>query len=225
MNYYMVLGESLLKLTLAIILGGLIGGEREYKNRPAGLRTHMLVCIGATLVQITGINFYNYFYANTNFSIDPMRLGAQVISGIGFLGAGTIIKEGVSIRGLTTAASIWLVGCLGLTIGSGLYAESILATFCIYVALKGFKALEVKLSRGRKIYYIEVIARNTPEKIGEIGIGIGNSGLMILNIDMRNVDSDYFTVEFIVKAKGDINHSLVIENIVALEGIKDIKFI
>lgn len=222
---YMIIGESLLKLTLAIILGGFIGGEREYKNRPAGLRTHMLVCIGATLVQITALNYYSHFSTNVGFNIDPMRLGAQVISGIGFLGAGAIIKEGVSIRGLTTAASIWLVGCLGLTIGAGLYIEAILATLCIYISLKSFKALEVKLSRGRKIYYIEVIARNTPEKIGEIGTSIGNTGLMILNIDMRNVDSDYFTVEFVVKDKGNINQSAIIENIISLEGIRDIKFV
>lgn len=219
----LLIGESLLKLTLAILLGGLIGGEREYKSRPAGLRTHMLVCIGATLVQITSINYYSQFDIGAN--VDPMRLGAQVISGIGFLGAGAIIKEGVSIRGLTTAASIWLVGCLGLTIGAGLYIESIVATLCIYIALKSFKALEVKLSKGRKIYYMEIIAENVPEKIGEIGTAIGNSGLMILNIDMRNVDTSYFTIELIVKGIKDIDHSLVIENLAVLKGIKDIKFI
>lgn len=220
---YMLIGESLLKLTLAIILGGFIGGEREHKSRPAGLRTHMLVCIGATLVQITSINYYEYF--SGSYNVDPMRLGAQVVSGIGFLGAGTIIKEGASIRGLTTAASVWLVACLGLTIGAGLYTEAIVATVSIYISLKFFKALERRISRGKKIHYLEIIAENIPGKIGEIGMEMGKSGLMILNIDMRDADNAYFIMELAVKGAVEINHSVIMENLISLKGIKEVRFI
>ncbi|MEG0370959.1 MAG: MgtC/SapB family protein [Clostridium sp.] len=219
----MLIIESLFKLLLALILGGVIGGERENKSRPAGLRTHMLVCIGATLVQITAINYYHNF--SGTFNVDPMRLGAQVISGIGFLGAGTIIKEGASIRGLTTAASIWVVGCLGLTIGSGLYIEAIAGTLFLYISLKCFKSLEGRLSRGRKVYCIEVVAENIPGKIGEIGTQIGSVGLSILNVDMRDADSSYFTMELVVKSTGDINHSVIVERVASLDGVREIKFI
>lgn len=215
--------ESMIKLFLAAVLGGLIGGERENKSRPAGLRTHMLVCIGAALVQITSINFYHYH--NIVGNVDPMRLGAQVISGIGFLGAGTIIKEGVNIRGLTTAASLWVVACLGLTVGAGLYVEALGGTFFIFIALKLFKALEARLARGRRIYYIEVIAENSPGKIGEIGVEMGKCGLSILNVDLRNIDSDFFTMELVVKSSGDINHTMIIEEVASLNGVREIKFI
>lgn len=222
MDYAMLI-DSLIKLLLATVLGGFIGGERENKSRPAGLRTHMLVCIGAALVQVTAINFYHNY--SGGFNVDPMRLGAQVISGIGFLGAGTIIKEGVNIRGLTTAASLWVVACLGLTIGAGLYIEALGGTFFIFVALKLFKALEARLARGRRIYYIEVIAENTPGKIGEIGVEMGKCGLSILNVDLRNIDSDFFTMELVVKSSGDINHTIIIEEVASLNGVKEIKFI
>ncbi|KMT22622.1 MgtC/SapB family protein [Clostridium cylindrosporum] len=220
---YIIIGESLLKLLLALILGGLIGGEREHKSRPAGLRTHMLVCIGATLIEITSINYYHEFRGG--FNVDPMRLGAQVISGIGFLGAGTIIKEGASIRGLTTAASIWVVGCLGLTIGAGLYIEAILGTVFMYIALKCFKSLEGRIARGRRIYCLEIVAENIPGKIGEIGTQMGNCGVSILNVDMRDADSSHFTMELVVKSTGNINHSLIVEKVASLQGVKEVKFI
>ncbi|MEF9951717.1 MAG: MgtC/SapB family protein [Clostridium sp.] len=220
---YSYIVEGGFKLLLALVLSGLIGGEREHKNRPAGLRTHMLVCIGSTLVQITAFNYYAHHTGGYN--VDPMRLGAQVISGIGFLGAGTIIKEGASIRGLTTAASLWVVACLGLTIGSGLYIEAILGTIFLYIGLKCFKSIEGRIARGRKVYCLEIVAENIPGKIGEIGVEIGRVGLSILNVDMRDADSSYFTIELVVKSSGDINHSAIIEKVASLHGIREIKFI
>ncbi|MBE6024796.1 MAG: MgtC/SapB family protein [Cellulosilyticum sp.] len=126
-----LIGISIVKLTLAIILGGIIGWEREHTNRPAGLRTHEVVCIGATLCMMVS-EFVSFKYGTM---IDPTRMGAQVISGIGFLGAGTIIKEGFSVKGLTTAASLWCVSCIGLAIGAGFYSGAIIATLFIYITL------------------------------------------------------------------------------------------
>ena len=221
MDYYIIL-ESLFKLFLALVLGGIIGGERENKCRPAGLRTHMLVCIGASLIQITSINYYATYVGNLN--VDPMRLGAQVISGIGFLGAGAILKEGVNVKGLTTAATIWVVGCLGLTIGAGLYIESILGTIFMYIALRFFFSFEARLSRGNRVYYIEVIAHNIPGKIGEIGTELGKCGIDIFNVELRDIENEYCTMEFIVRSKEEFNHAKIIEHVAQLKGIKDIKF-
>lgn len=116
------------RLTLAVICGGIIGMERGTKRRPAGLRTHILVCLGSALTMITNQYMYLHFSAPT----DPARLGAQVISGIGFLGAGTIIVTGKQqVKGLTTAAGLWASACMGLAVGVGFYSGAILA--CIFI--------------------------------------------------------------------------------------------
>lgn len=138
--------ESFIKLTLALFLGGFIGYERETKDMPAGLRTHILVCLGAALVQVISIRYYG----THAMQFDPMRLGAQVISGVGFLGAGAIIKDGMSAKGLTTAASIWVVACIGLAVGSGMYFEAIYSTALIYGALTILKGLDDKLKRKKQ---------------------------------------------------------------------------
>ena len=105
--------QVVLRILLAICFGALIGMEREHAHRPAGLRTHILVCVGACLVMLTSEFTYNEYHQFSP-NMDINRLGAQVISGIGFLGAGTIIRNGSSVKGLTTAASVWAVACIGL---------------------------------------------------------------------------------------------------------------
>lgn len=134
------------RLLVTAVLCGLIGVEREHVNRPAGLRTHVLVGISAALVMITSEYLFHQYHEMSN--LDPARLGAQVISGIGFLGAGTIVKDGFSVRGLTTAASLWAVACIGLAAGSGLYSGAILATIFIYATLQLMKTII-----GKQKYY------------------------------------------------------------------------
>lgn len=125
--------EMLGRVALAAVLAGVIGYEREYVQRNAGMRTHILVAVGAALAMCSG-EFLAARYASSN--IDPARLGAQVISGIGFLCAGTIIKEGISVRGLTTASSLWCVSCVGITAGCGNYVLSIATTGLILIVLR-----------------------------------------------------------------------------------------
>lgn len=115
----------LVRLLVASFLGALVGLERESSHRPAGLRTHTLVAMGSALVMILSKEAFQTFLPG---SWDPGRLAAQVVSGIGFLGAGTILREGVTVRGLTTAASLWVVAGIGLAIGAGFYAAGIAAT-------------------------------------------------------------------------------------------------
>lgn len=131
--------DVVLRILMALLCGGIIGYEREYKNRPAGLRTHMMVCIGSALVMIISQYIYENYMPGAN---DPARLGAQVISGIGFLGAGTIIRERFSVKGLTTAATLWVVACIGLAIGSGYYIIAGIATLVIFLSLIIFRKLE-----------------------------------------------------------------------------------
>lgn len=139
MKYY----EIVIRLILAVIVGGLIGYEREFKNRPAGFRTHILVCVGSaviSMIQVLAIeDTKSIILANPEMinviKADMGRLGAQVISGVGFLGAGTIIHEKGSVKGLTTAATIWTVACIGLAVGMGYYFLSVVSVLGVYGVL------------------------------------------------------------------------------------------
>ena len=137
MEYLQLLGA----LALAILLGSAVGLEREANNHPAGFRTHALVCVGSALVSIVSWSTFQNF----NFSGDPTRIAAQIISGIGFLGAGTIMREGANIKGLTTAASLWTVAAIGLAVGFGLYFVAITTTALVVLVLQFFSKLEKNL--------------------------------------------------------------------------------
>ena len=142
--------ETLTKLLLASVLGALIGLEREVHGRPAGFRTHLLVSLGSCLFTIISIDFYRIygnFSGTIPYGVDPGRIAAQVVSGIGFLGAGAIIREKASIRGLTTAACLWVAAAIGLSCGAGRYAPAIVVTIFAFVSLLLLKRVENRLRR------------------------------------------------------------------------------
>ncbi len=144
--------EVLLRLACAMLVGLVIGTEREYTHRPAGMRTHILVALGACTVSILG----EYIFMHYSTEADPARLSAQVVTGVGFLGAGTIMREGVNVKGLTTAASVWAVACLGIAAGFGHYALAIAGMVLIFLTLTVFEWLQDKMFQGdhNKKYYI-----------------------------------------------------------------------
>jgi putative Mg2+ transporter-C (MgtC) family protein len=137
----------LLRLVVAGVLGGAIGAEREIRERDAGLRTHLLVGVGAALFTIVSA----YAWADFNFSsrngvtYDPTRIAAQIVTGIGFLGAGAIIRQGLSVRGLTTAASLWVVAAIGMAAGAGYYSGAVLATVVVLVSLWPLRILAYRI--------------------------------------------------------------------------------
>lgn len=219
MNMYI---SMLIKLSLAVVLGGVVGYEREHRSSPAGLRTHILVCIGAAIVQITAFDFYAGHKGQ--FSTDPMRLGAQVISGIGFLGAGTIIKEGSNIRGLTTAASLWAVGCIGLAVGTGLYIESIVATIFIYSSLEGLKRLENRISKKKRRSTIQIIIQNTNGRLAELGNTIDFMGIEAENVESVR-EEDRIILKFEIKIPPHISNEKLIEKLILQDGIIGVKFL
>lgn len=146
-----------LRLLCAMAVGLVIGTEREYTNRPAGLRTHILVALGACAVMITGQLVFVQYKA-LGGTPDPSRLAAQVITGVGFLGAGTILREGVNVKGLTTAASLWTVACLGIAAGGGYYAVALMGTVFTFITLTLFEILQHKLTGphgARRAYRLE----------------------------------------------------------------------
>lgn len=186
----------IIKLLLSIIIGGIVGYDREYKNRPAGFRTHILVCIGSTVAALIEIQTIDLIMKQieTNpelmgiLKVDLGRLSAQVISGVGFLGAGTIIRNNGSVKGLTTAASIWAVACVGLAIGMGLYTISILSTFAILIALIFLKTFQNKfIIRQEKIKF-EVRYNNKINAIKEIDEILLDMEVSIKNIEFKSID-------------------------------------
>jgi putative Mg2+ transporter-C (MgtC) family protein len=129
--------DNLARLTLAAVLGGAIGFERELRDREAGLRTHLLVCLGSALFTIVSAYGFREFLTSGDQVIraDPTRIAAQIVTGIGFLGAGAIIRQGLSVRGLTTAATLWVAAAIGIAAGAGYYPGAVLGTVVTIVAL------------------------------------------------------------------------------------------
>ena len=132
--------ELLLRLVLSCVLGGIIGYERQSRRKSAGLRTNVLACLGSCLIMVMSVELYQAVEGKTN--ADPARLAAQVVSGIGFLGAGAIMKEGLSVTGLTTAACLWVVAGVGLAVGAGFYAGALISTALVFVTLGSLSRLD-----------------------------------------------------------------------------------
>jgi putative Mg2+ transporter-C (MgtC) family protein len=141
--------EALLRLALAAFLGALIGVERELRDRQAGLRTHLLVALGSALFTIVSAYGFEDFLRSGQSVVraDPTRIAAQIVTGIGFLGAGAIIRQGASVRGLTTAATLWVVAAVGLASGAGYYSGAVIATLLVLFALYPLRILAYKIVR------------------------------------------------------------------------------
>lgn len=187
---------------LATILGGVIGMERGLKNRPAGLRTHMLVCLGACVVMMTNQYVYQCFSTG-----DPVRMGAQVISGIGFLGAGTIIvTRHNQIKGLTTAAGLWASACVGLSIGLGLYEIAILAALIMFLVLTALHELDNRMRRNTRVVevYVELSKKTT---LGDFLRNIRAMGIEPSSIQLEHDEMSGNTLAFVVTLKGSKPHS------------------
>jgi putative Mg2+ transporter-C (MgtC) family protein len=155
--------ELIGRLVMAAALGSVIGFERERLSWAAGLRTHMLVCVGSALFMIVSAFGFADVLQQEHVVLDPSRMAAQVVSGIGFLGAGSILLRGEIVRGLTTAASLWSVAAIGLAVGGGMYTASIAATIIILIILAGIKPLERRFisSRQRRQVTSSIEARST----------------------------------------------------------------
>lgn len=149
--------EISIRIVVAMIVGGLVGFERELGNHPAGFRTHILVCVGSTLIVLLSTYGFNQFANEYNVRMDPARLAAQVISGIGFLGAGTILRTGMTISGLTTAASLWVVAAIGLSVGAGFYYGALFSTLLVFVVLFVFNKIEKAWMNKRSCKKVKVV--------------------------------------------------------------------
>lgn len=209
--------DVLVKMLLALICGGIIGMERGRKKRPAGFRTYMLVCLGATLVMMT-----NEYLCEIYGTGDMARMGAQVVNGIGFLGAGTIITTGHNrVKGLTTAAGLWAAACIGLAIGSGYYEGAIVGTMMIVVIMVVLHTFDRRLSTTTKAVMVYVEFKKI-SAIRRLNAFARENKIMVDDVEMETPDPTRTTkaaaVVFLrLPAKG--SHAELIEQIMEIEGI------
>lgn len=167
------------KLGLVVLLSGIIGFEREHSHRPAGFRTHILVAVGSALIMLTSVYIAEKYKGQMN--VDITRMSGQVVSGIGFLGAGTILREGFSVKGLTTAASLWAVSCIGIAVGAGFVAGAFVATLVIYITLNSLKKVIVKGKAGKALY-VEV--KDLAEQVPKISKLIKRTGTVVHSMEI-----------------------------------------
>lgn len=203
-----------IRLIIAAVLGGIIGLEREKLNRPAGVRTHMIVCLGSCLIMLLG----EYIHEIDN-TIDITRLGAQVVSGIGFLGAGAILKDGFSVRGLTTAATLWVVACVGLAVGGGFYSAGILTTIIVYSSLHFLGFTTKKGLRKNISVYVESLD-NTINNLQDF---LTDNGLEVVDIGLvDNIKHDFIEIKFIVLVRNIKILTELESKILSVEGVKSV---
>jgi len=181
--------EAVIRLAAALLLGGLVGMEREYHGRAAGFRTHALVSLGCCLVMIVSLHFARMFPEPTYtehsvLRIDPARIAYGVMAGMGFLGAGAIIRSGLSIRGLTTAASLWCIAAVGLAMGVGLYGLAIAATALVLFTLFVLNYFEERMAR-RWYKRIRMICEDKPEQIGRFKQLLEHNGIHVLDVSFK----------------------------------------
>lgn len=207
--------EVVVRLVVAAITGGLIGLERELNNRPAGLRTHVLVTVGAALIMLVS----KYGFSDLNIQSDPARLAAQVVSGIGFLGAGTIIMQGNIVHGLTTAASLWTTACIGLAIGAGYYVGSVASVIIVMFTLIILRMIENNVFKRYRV--LHVIAFERSSLIGEIGDVLAGHSILIKHIHFKQKKSgeDCVHIEFVLKMIKGVNCNKVIEMVNSISDV------
>ncbi|MGY0693983.1 MgtC/SapB family protein [Virgibacillus sp. FSP13] len=212
----------MLRVFIALLLSGLIGFEREMKNHSAGFRTHILVGIGSCLMMLLSLyGFEAYIDSYENVRFDPTRIPSYVISGIGFLGAGTIIVYGGTIRGLTTAASIWAVAGLGLVVGIGMYATAVFTTLVILLSLIFLNNFERLFTRGRSSMLIEIVA--LPDlQISNIVSVMESYHVTIKKVEIVKVENDLRSIFIKVHQDSDLDRMSLFEGISKLKFVKNI---
>lgn len=181
--------EFVVRLAIAAVLGSLIGLDRERLQWAAGLRTHMLVCVGACLAMIVSAYGFSDVLVSQKVVLDPSRVAAQVVSGVGFLGAGSIILRNEVVKGLTTAASLWTVAGVGLAVGCGLYTPAVAGTVIVLVILAGLKPIEERFKPRRHSAEISLSAPRGLMSVGLLEEALGRHAASVTQLIVRPGDA------------------------------------
>lgn len=215
----------ILRLLVAVVFGGIVGMERGSGDRPAGFRTHILVCAGSALfmlVSLYGVDELSVSLTRPEFRRDSSRIAAQVVSGIGFLGAGTILHEGVTIRGLTTAASLWMVSAIGLAVGSGMFLLGAAATVVTMMTLVTFHSWEKRFAGSSRSErrFIRVLTRNRPGAITDVTGYLADCGIRVKTMNVKtDKKQNGLVLELYIKVEKDVNITDTIRGLQGINGV------
>ncbi len=207
--------EILLKILLSAILGGIIGLEREISHKGAGLRTNILIAVGSTLLTILSFKF-----AILGENVDPSRIAAQIVTGIGFLGAGAIIQAKFSVHGLTTAASIWIVSAIGISVGSGYYLISFLITIFVVIILTFFKYISKIIEKQKKMFVYIIKTEDRVSVFTEIKKVITELGINYINADFYKY-KEGIEIEILFSSSQNKDEKFL-EKVLQLKGVNKI---
>ena len=226
MFYTQVQLEITQRLLLALVFGGAIGLERSYHGRPAGFRTHTLVCLSTALLMLVSAFEAEWFHLDggVRSTLDPTRMAQGIMTGIGFLGAGAIIKDGLTVRGLTTAASIWTTAAIGVLTGIGFYFPAVLALGLTLGTLSVFRWLESKVPAQ---FYAQFIVRFAHDRVmeeSEMRALIARHGFTIANLSYRlDRADDFFEYKMVIRTDKAVNARAFSETLSTLPSVKEFR--
>lgn len=211
------------KIGISVACGAAIGLERELNDKPAGLRTNMLICVGSTLITMVSLHIaLTYSERQVNIA-DPGRIAAQIVSGVGFLGAGTIIQARGAVHGLTTAATIWVMAGIGLAVGGGMFAAAIVTTVVLLGILQGLAYLERHLERSRHFVHFRVRARREAGVLDTINRIAREEGIGVDDFSLRRKDGENrMSIEFALTCTTETRDRLI-EEILEVDAIEDVR--
>jgi putative Mg2+ transporter-C (MgtC) family protein len=217
--------ELISRLVLAAVLGSVIGFERERLSWAAGLRTHMLVSVGSALIMIVSAFGFADALKADHVVLDPSRMAAQVVSGIGFLGAGSILLRGEIVRGLTTAASLWSVAAIGLAVGGGLYTGAIAATIIILIILAGIKPLERRFITFRQRRRLSLLVERGKLTFHSLHDALGTSSSRVKQFVMQQSDdsAEFDEVMITLSRVSSMEYEAICTALRRLPGVKEFR--
>ncbi len=217
------------RLILAAVLGGLIGWEREQRNKQAGVKTHLLVSLGSSLIMLLSIYGFSDMVNHPNARFDPARLAAQVISGIGFLGAGAILRHSNRIvTGITTAATLWVVAAIGLSVGAGFYLPAIITTIIVLVNVILLRGLGHKFIKSKKEKELQIVVWNVTDQLADIIKILDEEKVEIRNISMSDESSDeeeMVSIQLHIRVLDQNLMIKVVNRIKGVQGVKEVMYI
>lgn len=216
------------RLFAALVVGGLIGLERTYRGRPAGFRTHALVCLSTSLLMLITVYETRWFSGITQgrISLDPTRMAQGIMTGIGFLGAGTIMKEGSSVRGLTTAASLWITAAIGILVGIGFFFPALFATGLTLVTLSLFRWVEDKIPAQFYANLILRFALHAAMPEAELRRVLKEHGFTMHRLSYRlDYDSNYFEYEAIIRSNRADKAKGLTDALSKIEALKELRVV
>lgn len=217
------------RLALAAVLGGIIGWERERRNKQAGFKTHLLVSVGSALIMLTSIYGFTDLIDHPNARFDPARLAAQVVSGIGFLGAGAILRHSnMIVSGLTTAATLWVVAAIGLSVGSGFYFPAVATTCVVLISVVLLRGVEARFATTKKVRELKVAVEETQGTLQEISDRLDEERIEVRKVSFSEkrgeAGTPYTVVKFRIRLSAKKDLLEVAEHLHKINGVKEVQF-